>query len=106
MPDEAEALGLLALMELQASRGRRARRRRRNLVCSPIRRARWTGPIARGLAWLARAGSIEHSGAVPAPGGHRPPVTPARRRGKATEWPRIVALYATLAEVAPRRWWT
>src|SRR5439155_908349 len=64
MPDEAEALGLLALMELQASRAAARADADGNLVLLADQdRARWDrARIARGLAWLARAGSIEHGG--------------------------------------------
>src|SRR5207244_5628576 len=52
------------------------------------------------LAWLARAGSIEHGG----PYQLQAAIAACHARAaswEATEWPRIVALYATLAEVAP-----
>src|SRR5438128_2962240 len=64
MPDDAEALGLLALMELQASRAAARADADGNLVLLADQdRARWDrARIARGLAWLARAGSIEHGG--------------------------------------------
>src|SRR5438128_11641227 len=64
MPDAPEVLGLLALMELQASRAAARAGAGGNLVLLADQdRARWDGArIARGLAWLARAGSIEHGG--------------------------------------------
>ena len=102
MPDEAEALGLLALMELQASRAAARADADGNLVLLADQdRARWDrARIARGLAWLARAGSIEHGG----PYQLQAAIAACHARAaswEATEWPRIVALYATLAEVAP-----
>jgi len=102
MPDEAEALGLLALMELQASRAAARADADGNLVLLADQdRARWDrARIARGLAWLARAGSIEHGG----PYQLQAAIAACHARAaswEVTEWPRIVALYATLAEVAP-----
>src|SRR5213592_561799 len=102
MPDEAEALGLLALMELQASRAAARADADGNLVLLADQdRARWDrARIARGLAWLARAGSIERGG----PYQLQAAIAACHARAaswEATEWPRIVALYATLAEVAP-----
>ena len=102
MPDEAEALGLLALMELQASRAAARADADGNLVLLADQdRARWDrARIARGLAWLARAGSIEHGG----PYQLQAAIAACHARAaswEATEWPRIVTLYATLAEVAP-----
>ena len=102
MPDEAEALGLLALMELQASRAAARADADGNLVLLADQdRARWDrARIARGHAWLARAGSIEHGG----PYQLQAAIAACHARAaswEATEWPRIVALYATLAEVAP-----
>jgi len=102
MPDEAEALGLLALMELQASRAAARADADGNLVLLADQdRARWDrARIARGLAWLARAGSIERGG----PYQLQAAIAACHARAaswEATEWARIVALYATLAEVAP-----
>src|SRR5213594_931773 len=102
MPDEAEALGLLALMELQASRAAARADADGNLVLlADQERARWDrARIARGLAWLARAGSIEHGG----PYQLQAAIAACHARAaswEATEWPRIVALYATLAAAAP-----
>src|SRR3989442_10208353 len=67
MPDEAEALGLLALMELQASRAAARADADGNLVLLANQdRARWDrARIARGLAWLPPAGPLEHGGPYP-----------------------------------------
>ena len=64
MPDESEVLGLLALMELQASRAAARTDAEGQLVLLADQdRARWDPRrIARGLAGLERAGPIEHAG--------------------------------------------
>ena len=74
MPREPEVLGLLALMELQASRARGAHRCRRAIsCCSRIRTgSAGTGAgIERGLGCLERAGPLGARGGLPAAGGHR-----------------------------------
>jgi len=102
MPDAPEVLGLLALMELQASRAAARADAGGNLVLLADQdRARWDGArIARGLAWLERAGAIERAG----PYQLQAAIAACHARAtswNATEWPRIVSLYATLAGVAP-----
>ena len=64
MPDESEALGLLALMELQASRAAARTDAAGQLVLlADQERARWDlRRITRGLAGLERAGPVEHAG--------------------------------------------
>ena len=102
MPDEPEVLGLLALMELQASRAATRADADGNLVLLADQdRSRWDqARIARGLACLGRAGPMSHAGpyhlqaAIAA--GHARAVS-----WVATDWSRIVELYAALAEVAP-----
>ena len=103
VPDEPEAHGLVALMEIQASRAHA----RRGPTGEPILlleqdRARWDQLlIRRGLAALERAEAL---------GGARGPYVlqaalaacHARARTAAdTDWARIVGLYGTLGEVAP-----
>jgi RNA polymerase sigma-70 factor, ECF subfamily len=102
VPDEAEVHGLVALMEIQASR----MRARVDAGGNPILlldqdRARWDQLlIRRGLAALAHAESL---------GGNGPYVLQAAiaacharaRTPDETGWERIAALYAVLAEVAP-----
>ena len=102
MPDEAEVLGLLALMELQASRAAARTDAAGDLVLLADQdRARWdAAAIARGLAWLERAGVIERAG----PYQLQAAIAACHARAaswEATDWPRIVALYATLAATAP-----
>jgi RNA polymerase sigma factor (sigma-70 family) len=103
LPAEPEAFGLLALMELQASRARA----RTGADGAPVLllqqdRARWDRlQIQRGLVALRRAQAL---------GGGREPyalqaaiaachATAARARD--TDWPRIAALYAVLGRVTP-----
>jgi RNA polymerase sigma factor (sigma-70 family) len=64
MPDEPEVLGLLALMELQASRLKSRTDADGNLVLlADQARRRWDSTrIARGLACLERAGVVERAG--------------------------------------------
>jgi RNA polymerase sigma factor (sigma-70 family) len=102
MPEDAEVLGLLALMEIQASRQRARTRPDGALI--PITeqdRARWDHLlIRRGLDALARAEAL---------GGDGPYVLQAAlaarharaRRAADTDWPRIAALYDRLRVVAP-----
>jgi len=102
MPGEAEALGLLALMELQASRASARVDADGNLVLLADQdRARWDrARIGRGLACLQRAGMIERAG----PYQLQAAIAACHARAaswEATEWPRIVGLYATLAAAAP-----
>ena len=102
MPGEAEALGLLALMELQASRASARVDADGNLVLLADQdRARWDrARIGRGLACLQRAGTIERAG----PYQLQAAIAACHARAaswEATEWPRIVGLYATLAAAAP-----
>ena len=102
MPEEPEVLGLLALMELQASRAAARVDAAGNLVLLADQdRVRWDrARIERGLAWLERAGSIERAG----PYQLQAAIAACHARAAswdATEWPRIVWLYATLAAVAP-----
>ena len=96
MPDEPEALGLLALMLLHDAR-REARTRRRSLVLLEERdRSRWSPErIAEGRACSTGALAAA-SGPLPAPGRDRRPP----RRGE-TDWPQIAALYAELARLEP-----
>src|SRR5213592_2517236 len=102
MPLEPEVLGLLALMELQASRAATRTDADGNLVLLADQdRSRWDyARIAHGLGCLGRAAPREGAG----PYQLQAAIAACHARAaswEATDWPRIVALYATLAEVAP-----
>jgi len=102
MPREPEVLGLLALMELQASRAATRTDADGNLVLLADQdRSRWDqARIARGLAYLDRAGPMERAG----PYQLQAAIAACHARAvawEATNWPRIVAHYLALAEVAP-----
>ena len=102
MPDEPEVSALVALMELQASRAAARTDADGNLVLLADQdRARWDGErITRGLAWLNRAGPMEHAG----PYQLQAAIAACHARAaswEATDWRAIVALYDALAAVAP-----
>ena len=103
MPDESEVHGLVALMEIQASRMHaRVDAQGRPVLLLDQDRSRWDPLlIRRGLTALARSEAL---------GGMSGPYTlqaalaacHARARTAAeTDWAQIVALYDALAEVAP-----
>jgi RNA polymerase sigma factor (sigma-70 family) len=102
MPNDAEVLGLLALMEIQASRqGARTGPDGAFVPLTEQDRARWDPLLIRlGLDALARAEAL---------GGNGPYVLQAAlaacharaRRAEDTDWPRIAALYDRLRVVAP-----
>jgi RNA polymerase sigma factor (sigma-70 family) len=103
VPDEPEVHGLVALMEIQASRARaRVSPSGAPVLLFEQNRAQWDGVlIARGLAALARSEKL---------GGSRGPYllqaaiaachARARTPGE-TDWTRIVSLYDELAQRAP-----
>jgi RNA polymerase sigma factor (sigma-70 family) len=102
MPAEPEVHGLLALMELQASRAAARTDAGGDLVLLADQdRARWDGDrIARGLAGLARAGPVARAG----PYQLQAAIAACHARApswEATDWPRIVELYDALGAVAP-----
>jgi RNA polymerase sigma factor (sigma-70 family) len=102
MPDEPEAHGLLALMELQASRALARADAGGNLVLLADQdRTRWDPErIARGLASLERAGPLAGAGSYRL----QAAIAACHARApswEATDWSRIVELYTTLAEAAP-----
>lgn len=102
MDHEPEVLGLLALMELQASRAATRTDADGNLVLLADQdRARWDrARIAHGLACLDRAGPLERAG----PYQLQAAIAACHARAAswgATDWPEIVALYRALAAVAP-----
>jgi RNA polymerase sigma-70 factor (ECF subfamily) len=103
MPLEPEVHGLVALMEIQASR----LRARVGTSGEPVRlmdqdRARWDQLlIRRGLAALERA---ERAGGAFGPYGLQGAIAACHARARTaeqTDWARIVGLYDALAQVAP-----
>lgn len=102
-PGEAEVHGLVALMEIQASRARaRTQPSGEPVLLLEQDRARWDQLlIRRGLAALERAVAL---GGARGPYALQAAIAACHARARnadATDWPRIAALYATLAEVAP-----
>jgi len=103
MPNAAEVHGLVALMELQASRlGARTLPDGTPVPLFEQNRARWDYfLIDRGLAALQRAEAL---GATPGPYQLQAALVACHARAKApeeTDWHRIVALYDQLAETEP-----
>lgn len=102
-PLEPEAHGLIALMELQASRARaRVDAAGRPVLLLEQDRARWDGLlIRRGLAALARA---EQLGGRLGPYALQAAIAACHARARTaqdTDWARIAALYGELARVMP-----
>jgi RNA polymerase sigma factor (sigma-70 family) len=102
-PEEPEVLGLLALMEIQASRFRaRTGPSGEPVLLLDQDRARWDHVLVRrGLAALERAESLggalgPYALQAAIAGCHARAHTPAE-----TDWKRIVALYDALAELMP-----
>lgn len=103
VPDESEAHGLAALLELQASRlPARADAQGRPVLLADQDRGRWDPLlIRRGLASLARAEAL---GGARGPYALQAALAACHARAPSvaeTDWARIVALYDTLAQVAP-----
>lgn len=102
MPDEAEVHGLVALMELQASRMRaRVASNGEPILLLDQDRGKWNHLlIRRGLKALARA---EQLGALGQYGLQAAIAACHARAGRAeeTDWARIAALYEALANVLP-----
>lgn len=103
LPGEAEVFGLLALMELQASR----MPARTQVDGTPIllpdqNRARWDRlQIRRGLAQLERAQTLGGGRGAYALQAAIAACHARALRMQDTDWPRIAALYAQLAQVMP-----
>jgi RNA polymerase sigma factor (sigma-70 family) len=103
VPDEPEVHGLVALMEIQASRMRaRTGPAGRPIPLLEQRRARWDQLlIRRGLAALARA---EELGGSRGPYALQAAIAACHARAAtpdATDWSRIAALYDALAQLTP-----
>ena len=102
MPEEAEVLGLLALMEIQASRlGARTGPDGAFIPLDQQDRARWDQLlIRRGIDALARAKALDGGGPYALQAALAACHARARRAAD-TDWPRIAALYDRLRVVAP-----
>ena len=105
--DAAEVHGLVALMELQASRGAaRTDAQGRPVLLMAQNRGRWDHLlIRRGLAALDRAEALCAANGEPlGPYALQAAIAACHARAgtpDATDWPRIVALYDALAQAAP-----
>jgi RNA polymerase sigma factor (sigma-70 family) len=102
--DQSEVHGLVALMELQASRAAaRVDANGRPVLLLDQDRSRWDRLlIRRGLAALERAESL--AAAVPGPYALQAAIAACHARARAageTDWARIAAIYETLARTAP-----
>jgi predicted RNA polymerase sigma factor len=103
MPKEPEVHGLVALMEIQASRSRaRVGPSGEPILLLDQNRAHWDHLlIGRGLTALARA---EKLGGARGPYALQAAIAACHARAlapKETDWPRIVDLYSELAELLP-----
>ncbi|MET0256184.1 MAG: RNA polymerase sigma factor [Luteibacter sp.] len=103
MPDEAEVHGLVALMEIQASRaGARIGPGGEPILLMEQDRRRWDRLlIGRGLAALERAERLGGAGGSYALQAAIAACHARATRAGDTDWPRIAALYASLVEVVP-----
>jgi RNA polymerase sigma factor (sigma-70 family) len=102
-PREPEVHGLVALMEIQASRSRaRVGPGGEPILLFDQNRAHWDQLlIRRGLAALAHADSL---GAAPGPYVLQAEIAACHARARTpeeTDWPRIVTLYTALAQLTP-----
>jgi len=105
-PTEPEVHGLVALMEIQASRTRaRVNSSGQPIVLLEQNRALWDQLlIHRGLAALARAEELSRAQGSIGTYTLQAAIAACHARAltaEATDWPRIAALYAELAQVAP-----
>lgn len=103
MPQEPEVHGLVALMEIQASRSKaRVGPTGQAILLLDQNRARWDQLlIRRGLAALERATAL---GGARGPYALQGAIAACHARARAaedTDWPRIAALYASLVQVLP-----
>jgi RNA polymerase sigma factor (sigma-70 family) len=103
MTDEAEVHGLVALMELQASRvGARTGRAGEAILLADQDRGRWDRLLIRhGLRALARASEL---GGLPGPYEVQAEIAACHARAhsvQATDWERVAALYVVLGYLKP-----
>jgi RNA polymerase sigma factor (sigma-70 family) len=103
LPDEPEALGLLALMELQASRiPARTQADGTPILLPEQNRARWDRlQVQRGLQALLRAQRLGGATGVYALQAALAACHARARRFEDTDWAAIAALYGRLMQVAP-----
>ncbi len=107
VPDDPEALGLLALLEIQASRlGARVDARGEPVLLADQDRRRWdAASIRRGLAALDRAAArVGGDASALGPYGLQAAIAACHARAATfadTDWGRIVALYDALAARVP-----
>ncbi len=102
-PQEPEVHGLVALMEIQASRARaRAGPSGEPILLFDQNRAHWDQLlIRRGLAALEH---VEKLGGAPSPYVLQAQIAACHARARTpdeTDWPRIVSLYAALGQLTP-----
>jgi predicted RNA polymerase sigma factor len=102
-PDESEVYGLVALMEIQASRTHaRTDANGRPVLLMDQDRSRWDPLlIRRGLAALERSEALNGARGPYALQGALAACHARARRAEDTDWGQIVALYDALAMVAP-----
>src|SRR5690242_17194361 len=102
-PDEPEVFGLLALMEIQASRlAARTAPDGSPVLLTEQNRARWDQLlIRRGLAALQRAEALGGSNGPYALQAALAACHARARRAEDTDWEKIAGLYDTLSEVMP-----
>jgi RNA polymerase sigma factor (sigma-70 family) len=103
MPHEAEVYGLVGLMEIQASRAAaRVGKSGEPVLLLDQDRSRWDQLlIRRGLAALEHAEAL---GAARGPYTLQAAIAACHARARvpwSTDWPRIAALYAALAQITP-----
>jgi RNA polymerase sigma factor (sigma-70 family) len=104
-PDEPEVHGLVALMEIQASRAHaRVRPDGEPILLLEQDRARWDQLlIRRGLAALARAERLSEPAGALGPYALQAAIAACHARARTadeTDWPRIAALYDALSALA------
>jgi RNA polymerase sigma factor (sigma-70 family) len=102
-PDEPEVHGIIALMEIQASRSRaRVSESGEPILLLEQDRTRWDQLlIGRGLAALERAEKLDGARGPYALQAAIAACHARARTPEATDWPRIAALYQELAQIAP-----
>jgi len=103
VPNESEALGLVALMEIQASRlHARVSPTGEPILLLDQNRGRWDQLLIwRGLAALARAEALGHALGPYALQAAIAACHARARTAAQTDWPRIAALYDALAQLVP-----